>query len=132
MELKRPSVERKGSVGARPLLGIQPVLVTDFTPPAGSYAQKLKRVMALGRAKNQVELAELVAALGDDEGNIRWLASSALINLGGRPVVNMLAAYLQTNPSTAARAELMCVLQLVGEMSEDDGVKAQIQLLLRS
>jgi HEAT repeat protein len=104
----------------------------DFTPPQGSYAQKLKRVMALGRPQNQLELAELTAALGDDEGNIRWLASSALVNLGGLAVVKMLAAYLQTNPSPAARQEAQRIAGLLGETSEDEAVRQEVQLLLRS
>lgn len=92
LELKRPSVPSKASASSRPSLDAQPALVTDFTPPAGSYVQKLKRVMVFGRPKTQAELAELVATLSDEDRNIHWLTGSALTILGGLPVVKLLAA----------------------------------------
>lgn len=88
--------------------------------------------MALSRPQNQLELAELTAALSDDEGNIRWLASSTLVNLGGLAVVKMLAAYLQTDPSLPARQEVRRIAGLLAETSEDEAVKAEVELLLRS
>ncbi|MCP4421811.1 MAG: HEAT repeat domain-containing protein [Chloroflexi bacterium] len=106
------------------LLTTQPALVTHFTPPTGGYAQRLKRVMVLGQPKKQDELTELIAALGDENSNIRWLAGSALTRLGGLAVVNLLAAYLQTNPGDVARAEVVRVLGLIAETDEDEAVKA--------
>lgn len=110
---------------------MQPALVTEFTPPAGESGQRLKRVMALGSPKNQAELAELIAALGDENANIRWLAGSSLTKLGGLVVVNLLAAYLQTNPGEVARQESLRVLGLIGEMSEDEQIRAEVQFILR-
>ena len=110
----------------------QPALVTEFTPPAGGYGQRLKRVMALGNPKNQAELAELVAALGDENGNIRWLAGSSLTKIGGLAAVNLLAAYLQTNPGETARQESLKVLGLIADTSEDEVVKNKVTLLLSS
>lgn len=129
LELKSPPVRPTPKLpAAKPSLDEQPALVTDFTPPSGSYSQRLKRIMALAQPKNQVELTELIAALGDENDNIRWLAGSALTKLGGLPVIRLLAAYLQTNPGAMAPAEVLRVLKLIGEMSEDDEVKTAVEL----
>lgn len=79
--------------------------------------------MALGQPKNSQELQELVAALGDEDGNIRWLAGSALARLGGMAVVRLLAAYLAADPGDVARAEAARVLDLIADMDEDEAVR---------
>jgi HEAT repeat protein len=77
----------------------------------------------LARPKNQAELQTLVAALADEDDNIRWLASSALVRLGGLPVVKLLAAFLQSDPGETARQEALKVLGLIGDTSEDTAVR---------
>lgn len=62
-------------------------LISDFRSSKGNRNQRLKRVMALARPKNSAELGEQVAALGDEDNNIRWLAGSSLVRLWGTAVV---------------------------------------------
>lgn len=106
-ELKRPPSQQAQPKTKSPA---RPALVTDFTSPQGSFSQRLNRVNAIGRPRNQMELAELVAALGDENGQIRYFAGASLTRLGGLATVNMLSAYLQTNPGAAARGEALEVL----------------------
>jgi HEAT repeat protein len=87
-------------------------------------------LLGLGRSKNQAELQALVGALADEDSNIRWLATSFLAQIGGTAVVNMLAAFLQTNPGETARQEAVKVLGLIGDMSEDEGVRAAVRALV--
>jgi hypothetical protein len=79
--------------------------------------------MSLGQPKNQLELAELVASLGDENAQIRYFAGASLTRLGGLATVNMLAAYLQTNPTDLSRGEALKVLGMIGEMSEEPDVR---------
>jgi len=116
-------VKAKAKAAPAAALEVQPALVTDFTPPQGSYGQRLKRVMALGQPKNQLELTELIAALGDENGQIRWLAGASLVKVGGTAVVGLLAAYLGTEPGAAAQAEARKVLEMIAETAEDDAVQ---------
>lgn len=134
LELKPPPPPkpRKAAAAKKPALATdQPPLVTDFTPPQGSYPQRLKRVMALGQPQNQAELAELVAALGDENENIRWLAGSTLSRLGSMAVVRLLAAYLQTNPGEPGRAAALKALSLIAETTEDTAVRAAVERIHR-
>lgn len=124
LELKPPPVKQpKAKPKAAPALSAQPALVSEFTPPAGGYGQRLKRVMALGNPKNQAELAELVAALGDENTNIRWLAGGSLTKIGGLVVVNLLAAFVQSNPGAKAEDQARKTLEMIAETSEDAGVQ---------
>ena len=133
LELKPPPTkEPKTKPKAKPALSAQPALVTEFTPPAGGYAQRLKRVMALGQPKNQAELAELIAALGDENANIRWLAGSSLAKIGGLAVINLLAAYLQTQPNDTAQEQARKTLEMIAETSEEADVKAAAKEVLRT
>ncbi|MBE2202521.1 MAG: N-6 DNA methylase [Anaerolinea sp.] len=122
-----PTKEPKTRPKAKPALSAQPAPVTEFTPPAGGYAQRLKRVMALGQPQNQMELTELIAALGDENSNIRWLAGSSLVKMGGTAVVKLLAAYLGTQPGAVGRDEALKVLALIGEMSEDEALRQAVK-----
>lgn len=94
------------------------LITTEFNPPTGGYSQRLKRVMALGNSQKQGEVAELVAALGDENGNIRWLAGSSLVRLRGRGVRELLIAYLATEPGEPGESEARRVLELIEEVSE--------------
>ena len=79
--------------------------------------------MALGQPKNGAELAELAAALGDEDGNIRWLAGSSLVRLRGPAVVATLAAYLETGLGEPAQAEAIKVLGLIADTAEEEAVR---------
>lgn len=92
-------------------------------PPGGERSQRLKRDLALGQPKNSQELQELVAALGDEDSNIRWLAGSSLARLQNAGTVAALAAYLNTDPGAAAQAEARKVLALIADTSEDVAVQ---------
>lgn len=48
---------------------------------------------------------ELVAALGDEDGNIRWLAASVLQSIGGGTVIATLRAFIDQALSAAVREE---------------------------
>jgi HEAT repeat protein len=74
--------------------------------------------MALGNPKNQNELAELVAALGDENNNIRWLAGSALVRLRGQGIRPLLTAYLATEPGEPGQSEAQRVMNMIEEVSE--------------
>ena len=54
----------------------QPVLI--FAPPQGAYTERLSRVMALRNKGTPEAISEVVAALGDEDERIRWLAGSVL------------------------------------------------------
>ena len=91
----------------------QPVLI--FAPPQGSYTERLSRIMAL-RAKGTPEaIGEVVAALGDEDERIRWLAGSVLQSIGGETVVATLRAFARQAPSAVARDEAEKVL---GKLTE--------------
>ena len=91
----------------------QPVLI--FAPPQGSYTERLSRVMAL-RAKGTPEaISEVVAALGDEDERIRWLAGSVLQSIGGETVIATLRAFVRQAETDVAREEAEKVL---GKLTE--------------
>ena len=83
--------------------------------------------MALGQPKNQAELQELIAALGDEDSNIRWLAGSSLARLGEMATVQALAAYLRTQPGDVPTAEVARVLKTIADTAEDEAIKQAAQ-----
>ena len=61
--------------------------------------------MAL-RAKGTPEaIGEVVAALGDEDERIRWLAGSVLQGMGGETVIATLRAFIDQAPSAIGREE---------------------------
>jgi hypothetical protein len=116
----------------------QPALVTDFTPPQGSRSQRLKQVMALGdrvKANRQdaAAIAQLVAALGDSDDSIRWLAGSALGLLGGATVVHTLSAFLKQAETPKARQEAINTLKrIVDNPKEDEQVRQMAERTISS
>ena len=71
--------------------------------------------MAL-RAKGTPEaISEVVAALGDEDERIRWLAGSVLQGLGGETVIATLRAYVRQAETEVARDEAEKVL---GKLTE--------------
>jgi hypothetical protein len=124
LELKHPEPPSKPKPeAARPT--VQPSLITEFAPPEGNRNQRLKAVMALGdrvKANRQdaAAVSQLVAALGDDDSNIRWLAGSALGLLGGSTVVRTLAAFLEQTETPEARQEALRALQRIADNPRED------------
>ena len=84
--------------------------VTTRLYPAGILNTLSRNEVERLRGASQGDLAELVAPLGDENANIRWLAGSSLTKIGGLVVVNLLGAYLQSNPGDTARGEALRVL----------------------
>jgi len=90
----------------------------------------MKRVMALGQPKTQAELQELVAALVDENSNLRWLAGSSLARLGEMATVQVLAAYVQTKPAEVAMVQVRKILGLIAETADDEAVRDAARELL--
>ena len=91
----------------------QPVLI--FAPPQGAYTERLSRVMAL-RAKGTPEaIGEMVAALGDDDERIRWLAASVLQSIGGGTVIATLRAFIVQVSSDVAHEEAVRLLDKMND-----------------
>lgn len=95
---------------------VQPPLIPS--PPQGSYQQRLSQVMALRGKDTPDAIGGLVAALGDEDGNIRWLAASVLQSIGGATVIATLRAFIAQAPSPAARDEAEKVLGKLEETSQ--------------
>lgn len=71
----------------------------------------------------------LVGALADEDDSIRWLAGSSLTRLGGLAVVNMLAAFLQSELGDTPRQEALKVLGLIADTHEDESVRTAAHVL---
>lgn len=80
-----------------------------------------------GNRQDSAAIAQLVAALGDSDDSIRWLAGSSLARLGGTAVVQMLAAFLRSQPGETAVQEARRVLELIAETDEDETVRQTAQ-----
>ena len=97
----------------KPEPAAQPALI--FAPPQGAYTERLSRVMAL-RAKGTPEaISEVVAALGDEDERIRWLAGSVLQSIGGETVIATLRAFIGQAETEVAREEAE---KLLGKLTE--------------
>jgi hypothetical protein len=92
----------------RPEPAAQPVLIP--TPPQGSRSQRLSRLLTLGRQRTPEAIGGLVAALGDEDEQLRWLASLSLQGIGGGTVIATLKAFIDQAPSAIAREEAEKVL----------------------
>ena len=101
---------------SRPEPPAQPVLLS--APPQGTYTQRFGRVMALRKKATPEAIAELAAALGDEDERIRWLAGSVLQSIGGGMVIATLRAFIDQAPSAVAREEAVRVL---GKLEERGG-----------
>jgi len=94
----------------------QPVLIPS--PPQGNRSQRLSRLLALGRQRTPEAIGELVAALGDEDEQLRWLAALSLQGIGGGTVIATLKAFIDQAPSAIAREEAEKVL---GKLTESGG-----------
>lgn len=100
----------------RPEPAAQPVLIP--TPPQGNRSQRLSRLLALGRQRTPEAIGELVAALGDEDEQLRWLAALSLQGISGGTVIATLKAFMDQAPSAVAREETEKVL---GKLTEPGG-----------
>ena len=90
--------------------------------------------MKLAQPQDEQEWRELVSFLGDEDGNIRWMASSALARQGNTAVVQLLGAFAQVaEPArlAVARPEVVKVLGMLAETGEGE-VRAAAASLLAS
>jgi hypothetical protein len=92
----------------RPEPAAQPVLIPS--PPQGNRSQRLSRLLTLGRQRTPEAIGELVAALGDEDEQLRWLAALSLQGIGGGTVIATLKAFIDQAPSAIAREEAEKVL----------------------
>jgi hypothetical protein len=72
-------------------------------PPQGTYAEKFSRIMALKRKATPEAIGEIVAALGDEDEKVRWLASSTLASVKDERVVMAVQAFVERTESAAGR-----------------------------
>ncbi len=100
----------------RPEPAAQPVLIP--TPPQGNRSQRLSRLLTLGRQRTPEAIGGLVAALGDEDEQLRWLAALSLQGIGGGTVISTLKAFIDQAPSAVAREEAERVL---GKLTEQGG-----------
>jgi hypothetical protein len=92
-----------------------PAQVRLMPPPAGTATERLLRVMALRRESSPEAIGEMVAALGDEDEKIRWLAALSLQGTGEGLVIATLRAFVGQAPSAVAREGAEKVLQNLGE-----------------
>ncbi len=59
--------------------------------------------------------ARAVAALGDEDEQLRWLAALSLLGIGGATVIATLQAFIAQAPSAVAREEAEKVLAKLTE-----------------
>jgi HEAT repeat protein len=71
--------------------------------PQGSYSEKLSRIMALKRQATPEAIGEMVAALGDADERIRWLAGSALASLKDERVAAAVRVFAERTESVEGR-----------------------------
>ncbi len=98
---------------ARPEPAAQPVMIP--TPPPGNRSERLGRLLTLGRKQTSEAIGELVAALGDEDEQLRWLAALSLLGMGGSTVIATLQAFIAQAPSAVAREEAEKVLAKLTE-----------------
>ena len=56
--------------------------------------QRISRLLAISKERTPAAIGELVASLGDEDEQVRWLASMALNSIGGPAVVATLESYV--------------------------------------
>jgi superfamily II DNA helicase RecQ len=92
---------------------------TAEAPPARpsvlSPAERVQRVVALGEARSSEGVSELIAALADDDGNVRRLAASALGKIGDQQAVEPLMALLAREIRPQVRQYAVKALGAIGD-----------------
>jgi hypothetical protein len=85
-------------------------------PPQGPRPQRIARLLALSKERSALAIGELVAALGDEDEQVRWLASMALQRIGGPVVAATLERFVEMEVGDVARGEAeMLLARLRGE-----------------
>lgn len=82
--------------------------------------------MALGKDSSLAATRELVAFLADEDGNIRWLAGSSLVQRANSDVVAAIISFLggaEAERVATARPEIQRVLGLIAETAENEAVR---------
>ncbi len=111
------AVRSKGPLASQspgPELAAQPAIVPS--PPQGNRSQRLSRLLTLGQQRTPEATGGLVAALGDEDEQLRWLAALSLQGIGGGTVIATLKAFIDQAPSAVAREEAEKVL---GKLTEE-------------
>jgi len=96
---------------AKPAAPAQPVLIP--APPQGPRLQRLNRLLAISKEQTPAAIGELVAALGDEDEQLRWLASMALQRIGGPVVVATLERFVASGVGDVARGEAERLLEVL-------------------
>jgi len=96
----------------QPVEPSQPVLIPSS--PQGNRSQRLSRLLTQGRQRTPEAIGGLVAALGDEDEQLRWLAALSLQGIGGGTVIATLKAFIDQAPSVA-REEAEKVLEKLTE-----------------
>lgn len=107
--------------------------ITGYIPAEGSHSQRLKRVTShrdhfKASPQDTAALAGLVAALADEDENIRWLASSALSLHGSSAVVRELVTFVEQTAAPQGRQEALKVLRSI---AEDPNVEEEAREMAR-
>ena len=100
---------------SRPEPAAPPLVVPIMPAPQGAYPARLAQVMALRKQSTPEAIGTLVAALGDPDANIRWLAALTLKGIGGRALEDALRAVIADPLSEIARDEAE---KLLGQLEE--------------
>lgn len=89
----------------------------EMLAPQGSYAEKLSRLMALKHEPSPWAIAEMVAALEDEDERIRWIAGSALLSRKDERVSTMLTTFIKQTQSSEARTSAQDWLRRIDKQS---------------
>ncbi len=84
-------------------------------PAALSPTERAQRAAALGEARSLTGVPELIAALTDDDGNVRLLAASALGKIGDRQAVKPLMGLLARETQPQVRQYAVKALGAIGD-----------------
>jgi hypothetical protein len=93
---------------------------------AGSFGERRKEVERLAKLGTPGAIQELVAALGDENATIRWMAGSALRGIGAEA-----AGAGAAGAETAGRAEVRGVLAAFLEVTENPMAREEAANVLR-
>lgn len=86
-----------------------------------SFTNRLRRVQELARQKNDAAIPDLISALDDSAGSIRYLARSALVNMAGAAVDKALRAYLDGRPTPEGAQEAQQALDYLSSSQREVG-----------
>lgn len=88
----------------------------QIQPPPSPQEDRAGRVHAMGESGNLIHVPELIAALQDENGNVRRLAASALGKLKAQAAVEPLLALLETEQGPQVRQYAIKALGAIGDL----------------